>query len=201
MTVRSAVRPAKAHTPAKRRKFAVKLTSSGRRPMLHLTVGPAVAGGAGKQEVALMKNFVLLLAIGGLTAACSSLAPRLKAPDLKVVGLNFIGGDAHRQQLQLRVHVTNPNDRQIAVQSIDYQVALAGAHFADGSSAEPFTLPASGQTDFNLNVNANLEALVRVVGAHLGEPALDYEVTGTLHLAESLLREIPFKGHGQLPMH
>ena len=79
-------------------------------------------------------------------------------------------------------------------------MALAGSHFADGSTDEPFTLPALGQSEFNLNVNADLAALVNVVGAHLNDTTLDYEVTGTLHLAEGLLREIPFKGHGTLPL-
>ena len=50
-------------------------------------------------------------------------------------------------------------------------------------------------------MSANLAALVNVVGAHLNDTALDYEVTGTLHLAEGVLRDIPFKGHGQLPLH
>ena len=147
-----------------------------------------------------MRNFVLLLALCALGTGCTSLVPHLKAPELKVVGLNFLGGDNRHQQLRLRVQVTNPNDRQIAVRAIDYQVALAGSHFADGSTDEPFTLPALGQTEFNLNVNADLAALVNVVGAHLNDTTLDYQVTGTLHLAEGLLREIPFKGHGTLPL-
>ena len=148
-----------------------------------------------------MRNLLLLLAICGLGAGCTTLGPHLKAPELKVVGMNFLNGDGRHQQLRLRVQITNPNDRQIAVRSIEYQVALAGDHFADGSSAEPFTVPASGQTEFNLNVNADLGALVRVLGAHLGDASLDYQVTGTVHLAEGLLRELPFKGHGQLAMH
>ena len=148
-----------------------------------------------------MRILLLLLAVCGLGSSCSALVPRLKAPEIKVVGVNFLGGDSRHQQLRLRVQVTNPNDRQIAVHSIDYQVALAGADFAQGSSAEPFTVPASGQSEFNLNVNADLGALLRVLGSHLGESALDYQVTGTVHLAEGLLRDIPFKGHGQLALH
>lgn len=147
-----------------------------------------------------MRKAVLLLAWCALGAGCSSLVPQLKAPDLKVVALNFVGGDPRHQQLRLRIHVTNPNDRAIAVRVIDYKVMLADTPFADGSSDAPFTVPASGETDFDLNVNADLESLVRVVGAHLGQPSLDYQVSGTLHLAEGLIREIPFKGHGQLPL-
>ena len=148
-----------------------------------------------------MRKILLLLALAALAPGCASFAPHLKAPDLQVVGLNYLGGDSRHQQLRLRIQVTNPNDRQIDVRAIDYKVALAGSHFADGSSAEPFTVPALGQSEFNLNVNADVAALVSVVGAHLNDTSLDYELTGTLHLAEGMLRNIPFRNHGKLPLH
>lgn len=148
-----------------------------------------------------IRNFLPLVILVALGSGCSALVPHLKAPELKVVGMTLLAGDARHQQVRLRIHANNPNDREIAVRSIDYQVALAGADFAQGSSAEPFTLPASGPSEFNLNVNADLGALLRVLGAHLGDSALDYRVTGTVHLAQGLLRDIPFTGHGQLALH
>jgi LEA14-like dessication related protein len=147
-----------------------------------------------------MRKIAVLLALCGMSSACSTLLPHLQPPDLKVVGLSFLGGDSRHQQLRLRVQVTNPNDRQIAVHAIDYQVALAGSHFADGGSAEPFTVPALGQTEFELNVNADMASLINLMGAHLNDTALDYEVSGTLHLAEGVVRDIPFKTHGKLPL-
>ena len=144
---------------------------------------------------------LLLVAIGMLGGGCSALLPKLEPPQLKVVGLKLMGGDRQHQKLRLRLQVTNPNDRQIAVRSIDYQVALAGTDFAQGSSAEPFTVPASGQGEFDLDMNADLGALLRVLSAHLGDAALDYQVSGRVHLAEGLLRDLPFKGHGQLALH
>ena len=146
-----------------------------------------------------MRKSWLWLAMGALLVGCSSLT-HLKAPDLKVVGVGFLGGDGHHQNLQLLIHVDNPNDRQISVRAIDYQLALAGTHIAEGSSAEPFTVPALGQSEFTLNVNSDLGTLLKVVGAHLNDPTVEYQVTGTLHLAEGMLREIPFKGHGQVPL-
>ena len=146
-------------------------------------------------------NVLVLAAICALGTGCAALVPKLEAPELKVVGLNFLGGDRQHQKLRLRIQVTNPNTRQIAVRSIDYQVALAGADFAQGSSAEPFTVPASGQSEFDLDMNTDLGSLLRVLSAHLGDAALEYQVSGRVHLAEGLLREIPFKGHGQLALH
>lgn len=138
---------------------------------------------------------------GGLNGGCSALVPRLEAPQLKVVGLDFLGGDRQQQQLRLHLQVTNPNSRPIAVRAIDYRVAIADTDFAQGSSVEPFTVPALGQGEFDLDVATDFGALLRVLGAHLGDAALDYRVTGRVHLAEGLLRELPFTGHGQLALH
>ena len=140
------------------------------------------------------------MAICLLLSGCSSLVPKLEPPKFEVVGLQVLGGDQKHQQLRLRLEVTNPNDRQVAVRSVDYQVALAGTDFAQGSSADAFTVPALGQTQFDLDVNADLGAMLRVVAAHLGAPSVPYEVTGHVHLAEGLVREFPFKGHGQLAL-
>ena len=153
------------------------------------------------RRAAATRGFAPLLALCLLGCGCSAFLPKLEPPQLEVVGLNFLGGDHQHQKLRLHLQVTNPNDRQIAVRSIDYQVALAGADFAQGSSAEPFTVPALGQGEFDLDMNADLGSLLRVLSAHLGDAALDYQVTGRVHLAEGLIRELPFKGHGQLVLH
>jgi len=146
-----------------------------------------------------MKRLLMLSAAVMLAIGCTSLS-HLQAPKLQVVGVNYVGGDGHHQQLMLNVHVTNPNNRSIAVRSINYELALAGTHVAQGESGEPFSVPALGESDFKLGVDADLNSLLRVIGAHYNDPAVDYEVSGTLHLAEGVLREFPFKSHGQVPL-
>ena len=141
-----------------------------------------------------------ILAACLLLGGCSSLVPKLEPPKFEVVGLTHLGGDAKHQQLRLRLQVTNPNDRQIAVKSIDYQAAVAGTDFAQGTNTEPFTVPALGQTEFDLDINADVGAMLQIVAAHFGASSLPYEVSGHVHLAEGLIREFPFKGHGQLAL-
>jgi LEA14-like dessication related protein len=135
-----------------------------------------------------------------ILAACASLAPKLEPPRLEVTGVSFVGGDLARQQIGLKVHVSNPNARSIAVQRIDYGIALAGTDFARGTTAAPFTLPASGATDFDLKLTADMLTALQVLGQHLGERDIPYRVTGTLHLAEGVLRLLPFASSGRLPL-
>ena len=115
--------------PEWRGRYAAKLAWSA-RPGRADGLSPGALGlrAAGFVRVTSMRKIVLLLALCALGAGCSSLVPQLKAPDLKVVALNFVGGDPRHQQLRLRIHVTNPNDRAIAVRVIDYQVMLADTH-------------------------------------------------------------------------
>lgn len=135
-----------------------------------------------------------------LLGGCSSLVPKLEPPTFDVVRFTYLGGDQKHQQLRLRLQVTNPNDRQIAVKSIDYQAAVAGTDFAQGTSAEPFTVPALGQTEFDLDMKADMNAVLSILATHFGASTLPYEVTGHVHLAEGLIREFPFKGRGQIAL-
>lgn len=140
----------------------------------------------------------LLLSL--LLPACAALAPKLEAPRLSVTGVRFIGGDLVRQQIGLTIHASNPNPRSLAVQRIDYAIAVAGSEFARGTTAAPFTLPASGETDFELALTADLRTALKVLGAHLGEPAVPYRVTGTVHFAAGVLRVLPFSSGGSLAL-
>ncbi|MCC7462998.1 MAG: LEA type 2 family protein [Gammaproteobacteria bacterium] len=153
---------------------------------------PAAPGGAVAHAV--------LVALVLLLPACAALAPQLEAPQLEVRGVRFIGGDLTRQQIGLKVHVSNPNPRELAIQRIDYGLALAGSEFARGTTAAPFTLPASGATDFDLRLTADLRTALQVLGAHLGERELPYRVSGTVHFAGGLLRVLPFTSGGMLPL-
>jgi len=133
-------------------------------------------------------------------AACSTLAPKLEPPRLEVAGVNFIGGDIAHQQIGIKVHVTNPNARAIAVRQIDYGIALAGTDFARGTTVAPFTVPASGATDFDLQLTADMVTALKVLGQHLDDREIAYRVTGTLHLAEGVLRTLPFASSGSLAL-
>jgi LEA14-like dessication related protein len=140
----------------------------------------------------------LMLAWAGLAAGCASLAPRLEPPVLTVTKVDLGGGTLDQQQLHLTLHVVNPNSREIRVRGIDCNLELSGQAFASGATDAAFTLPASGQTDFGLNVTANLNtALLSVLGG-LGHRSIDYHLYGVVHLAGGLVRTIPFDQRSNL---
>jgi len=140
-----------------------------------------------------------MLALLALLAACTSLS-RLDAPQLSIVGIRLLGAQQNRQQFVLTIRVHNPNMRQIAVRSIDYRVALAGEEFATGATVEPFTVPALGESQFELNVSADLDRAIRLAVQRVTAGDLPYRVTGQVRLAEGALRTLPFTSSGTLSL-
>ena len=159
------------------------------KPRLH---APSVRATSG--SVAPSVALLALLCLGG----CRTLAPRLVPPTLAVTAVRLQGGGLRHEQVQLQVHVSNPNDRTISVRSIVANVDLAGMPFASGTSEAPFTLPANGDTSFVLDVTADVSRALLVMAGGLGHRTVAYHLYGELHLQHSLVRTIHFAHDGRV---
>jgi LEA14-like dessication related protein len=134
----------------------------------------------------------------GLVGGCATLVPKLEPPVLTVTRVDLGGGSLDQQQLHLTVHVVNPNAREIRIRGIDCKLELSGQPFASGATDAAFTLPASGETDFGLNVTANLNAALGALLGGLGHKTVDYHFYGVVHLGQGLVRNIPFDQRSHL---
>jgi LEA14-like dessication related protein len=133
-------------------------------------------------------------ALGG----CAALVPKLEAPQLQLIGVTLVGGDAQQQQIRLALHVVNPNERAIDVRGIECALEIEGRPIAQGATAAAIALPAMGETDFDLNVNAHLsDALGPLLAARILHSSLRYRLYGQVHLRSGIVRNIPFDQNGQ----
>ncbi len=95
--------------------------------------------------------------------------------------------------MKLTLRVQNPNDRELPIKGVSTQVELAGEEFATGVSSAQFTVPALGESEFDMIVTANMAgALVHLLGRRGEESEIEYRVKGKVSLASGLLRSIPF---------
>jgi LEA14-like dessication related protein len=141
---------------------------------------------------------LLLVLTTAALASCSAMLPKLEPPKVDLVGVTIEGGNFKAERLGFTLEVMNPNNRSLAVERIDYVLTLSGVDFGTGTSAEPFTLAALGQTEVQLEVTADLAKAMQAVLSHLGEPTLDYQVSGHVKLANSVLPPFPFTAHGHI---
>jgi LEA14-like dessication related protein len=149
-----------------------------------------------------MARFVpraLLLALFAAVAACTSFGSKLEAPQLELLGVQILSGDMFAQQFKVRVKVVNPNDLEVAVRGLEYDILLMGDSFAEGTSNHSFVLPALGEAEFDMTVNTNfVSSLGRLVSRMQGGKLenVQYQITGKLLLEKGVMRTIPFAHTG-----
>jgi LEA14-like dessication related protein len=132
-----------------------------------------------------------------LLGACSSLVPKLEAPELTIVSVDVVKADLLEQQLRVRMHVQNPNDRSLSVRGVTYELEVAGQPFAHGESEKNFEIPALGSTEFDVGVTANAaSALLRLAAGGKQLDNVEYRMVGKVSLASGLIRSIPFDKKG-----
>jgi LEA14-like dessication related protein len=140
---------------------------------------------------------LLATTLAALTG-CASMVPKLAPPQLAVTAMVIGGGNIQQQQIRLTFHATNPNDRAIAIRGIECSLELEGAAFAQGATETAFTLPALGETDFDLNVTANLSNVLAALAGGFNHHMVDYRVYGQVHLQSGIVRTIPFDQKGRV---
>lgn len=143
----------------------------------------------------------LVAAVNLLTAAgCASLAS-LEPPDVRVTDLRGLSSDGGlEQRFVVGLNVLNPNNRDIEVDGVDFELELNGRRLARGVSSEGFTLPALGEAATTVTVSTSVVSLFGQL-LELGRQQpdrLEYRIQGKLHLGSGLVRTIPFDRTGSL---
>jgi LEA14-like dessication related protein len=135
-----------------------------------------------------------------LLAGCASTA-NLQPPDLSVVSVKMQSADLFSQKLLVRMRVMNPNDRELPVKAITYRMEVDELEFANGASSAPFVVPALGEAEFDVQVNANLAtAAMKFLGRGSGPQKVNYRLVGKVSLSSGLVRSIPFDERGSFDL-
>lgn len=143
----------------------------------------------------------LALALLCATVGCSSLGPKIEAPRLMIVSVSMTSADMFSQQFLLRMSVQNPNDRELTVKGIDYQLFLEGDSFAEGVTNAGFVLPALGETEFDMTVRTNfVSSLGRLLSRLNGRDQVQYLIEGKVFTSLGMIRKIPFRESGTVKL-
>lgn len=99
--------------------------------------------------------------------SCSSLAPRLEQPTVKVAGLQLLPAQGFSQPIQVSLLITNPNDRDLNLRGISYTVGIETFAVLSGVSDQLPPLKAYQETPVNVVVTANVLQLMQLL-EHFG---------------------------------
>jgi LEA14-like dessication related protein len=133
-----------------------------------------------------------------LVSGCSLLAPKFEKPEVSVAGIQMVGGNFLQQNFLVKLNIQNPNDRALPVTSLHVELNVGGERIASGVNAHAFVVPAHGDTQFDMNITANMAlALLKLAGRKDQQAdSIDYDMTGGASLDLPFLRDLPFHQNG-----
>ena len=138
----------------------------------------------------------LFCTLPALLAGCAT-EPKLEAPKVSVAGVQFVSGELWLQHLKVRLHLHNPNDRDLPVKGLEYTIEIAGQEVAAGASAQSFVLPLHGDAELDTHVTANLAGSVLRLLTHVPGTLSPYRLSGKMSLGDGL-GHLPFEEHASL---
>jgi LEA14-like dessication related protein len=144
----------------------------------------------------------ILLLLMPLLSGCSLFVPKITTPNLSVVKVSMLSADLFNQKFLVRVHVDNPNDRELPIKGIDYELFLQGDSFAEGITNAAFVVPARGETEFDMTVRTNFISSIGRLLSRLesGATKVEYAFNGKVMVDSFLVRDLPFTQSGSVDL-
>lgn len=159
-----------------------------------------------RSALLLVLAFLPLLFAAGCASIIGDNSPA--RPAISFADMELQGIKGLETIFRLHLKVTNPNDTPIDIRGLNCTLHISGKPFADGSSDEHITVPASGAADVPVTVYTTMFDLVGPViellqngvspAEQTGKP-LEYALSGRLRTGDTGEDLIPFAMKGKLP--
>lgn len=145
---------------------------------------------------------ILLAAL--LLGGCAGM--RLQPPSVTLAGIEVIEANLFEQRLAFRLRVVNPNDVEIPLEGLRFEVELNGEPFAKGASNKAVKVPRLGEAVLEVNVVTGFAGILRQIQilSRGNVDAIPYRIKGRLMIGsygmdfdEGGRLEMPKTGAGQ----
>jgi len=148
-----------------------------------------------------MKRLVLLFAVLWL-GGCATMQAPLEAPSLSLTAMRVLDVSLFEQRFALMIRMQNPNPVELSVTGMNIRFDLNGVEFGHGVSNQAMTVPAYGETVFEIDLVSNVIRFADQIRAlETGkDETLRYRITGGVSLADRFGR-LPFDYHGEVGPH
>jgi len=101
-------------------------------------------------------RIIVLSTVAWLAAGCASTGVIIERPSVTLSNVAVTEVDLGGQTFVLDFDVVNPNPFPLPIRSIAYGVELEGLRLASGETQSAFTVPAGGDSHFEITVDVDL---------------------------------------------
>jgi len=142
------------------------------------------------------RSTTLILALLCL-AGCASLRPlQIVPPEISVINIVPMSATLFEQRLRVDLRVQNPNDFNLSLAGLDFQLAVNGSELARGLSNEAVIVPHLGDSLVSVVITTTALAWIRQLRTFAATQEMNYALTGHIHL--SRVGRLPFHRSGRI---
>jgi LEA14-like dessication related protein len=130
-------------------------------------------------------------------AACAQIG-ETRAPQVNVVDIRLLQSGLLEQRFQVDLRIGNPNDFDLPIDGLTFELDLNGRRFAEGFTDQSVTVPRLGEARVSVAASTTLfdmmeQALI------LGERSeLSYRIAGVIYLRGLARRQVPYQRGGNM---
>jgi len=127
-------------------------------------------------------------------------AARLQKPEIALAGVDLVGLGLVEQRFVLTLRVRNPNDVELPISALNFNLELNGRQFAKGASEKPVIVPRQGEAELEVATVSRLAAVLKPLSEARkdGRERIGYRLYGTVELERA--GRFPFERSGELPL-
>ena len=137
-----------------------------------------------------------VLAVAGL-GACTGLRD-LEPPEVVLIGIQPLESTLLEQRFRVELRIYNPNNRDLDVDGVDFELDVNGQRLARGAGAETLTLPRLGEARTSVVVSTSFLSVARQLLVLDQTQPVSYRLKGRLHLGTGLGVTLPFERSGEI---
>ena len=126
-----------------------------------------------------VRRAVSLAIVVALLGGCA--AP-LQKPEVSLAGVELVGVGLVEQRLLLKLKISNPNDVDLPVKSLSFDLDLDGQPFAKGASEQPVTIARHAEAQLDVKVVSRLGDVLKQLNAARQNGKLGYRIHGRVEL-------------------
>jgi LEA14-like dessication related protein len=133
------------------------------------------------------------LLLGAALAACSALPMNAEQPKISVADINLASAGLLEQKFTLGLRIQNPNDFELAVNAISFDLELNGKPFVSGLSGKAVSIGKFSSGVMQVEGISNGFALLnQALDVAKGEKkTFSYRLKGTARIGDNFMR-LPF---------
>jgi len=135
-----------------------------------------------------------------LLTGCASVFGDVEPPEVSLAGLAFDQPGLFEQRLRLDVRLRNPNDFQLDVERLLFDLEVNDRELGRGWTTESFAVPAFGEALVPVTVVVPTSDLIHRIIELGTTQRLDYRLTGEARLSNRTFGTVPFEQDGNFAL-